>query len=105
MSQSDELLTTEKIKLLTCSDDRTCATFSIDDEDHTLGNLLRYILMKDPNVELAAYSIPHPSDNVIHLRIQTLNMPAVVAFDNALSNLTELVTYLEDSWDEAIVNH
>eukprot|EP00835_Amoeboradix_gromovi_P001538 NODE_71_length_23666_cov_0.239403.p15 type:complete len:105 gc:universal NODE_71_length_23666_cov_0.239403:389-703(+) len=100
MSQEDELLTTQKIQLLNQSDDGTCATYSVENEDHTLGNLLRWMLMKDERVELAAYSIPHPSDNRIHLRIQTINHSATLILDEALTNLVELVDYLRSSWEE-----
>lgn len=51
--------------------DPTAATFQIDDEDHTLGNALRYIIMKNPEVELCGYSIPHPAEAKMNLRIQT----------------------------------
>ena len=104
MSQSEELLTTEKVQLLNQTDDRTCATYSIENEDHTLGNLLRWMLCKDERVELAAYSIPHPSDNRIHLRIQTSSCPATVVLDDAMTNLIELVDYLETTWETATVN-
>ncbi|KAF8538212.1 DNA-directed RNA polymerase [Trichophaea hybrida] len=47
-----------------------CASFQIEDEDHTLGNALRYMIMKNPMVELCGYSIPHPSENHMNMRIQ-----------------------------------
>lgn len=62
-------------------------TVALYGEDHTLGNALReqisnkYVtgirnfistnLNVSPHVELCAYSIPHPSENKIHIRIQT----------------------------------
>jgi DNA-directed RNA polymerase I and III subunit RPAC2 len=46
-------------------------TFAIGDEDHTLGNALRHILMNDSNVSFAGYSVPHPSEPVVHIRVQT----------------------------------
>lgn len=63
----------EKIKLLpqATSDDGTSASFQISEEDHTLGNALRYIIMKNPEVEFCGYSIPHPSENLLNVRIQT----------------------------------
>ena len=49
-----------KIKILPgSSEDGTSASFQIIDEDHTLGNVLRYIIMKNPEVEFCGYSIPH----------------------------------------------
>ncbi|GMI21483.1 hypothetical protein TeGR_g11704 [Tetraparma gracilis] len=46
-------------------------TFAIGDEDHTLGNSLRHVLMNSlSDVEFAGYSVPHPSEPVLQLRIQ-----------------------------------
>jgi DNA-directed RNA polymerases I and III subunit RPAC2 len=47
-------------------------TFCIGDEDHTLGNSLRHVLIRDRSVEFAGYSVPHPAEPVVHLRIQTV---------------------------------
>lgn len=51
--------------------DRTCATYNFKGEDHTLANLLRYSLIKNPEVEFCGYSITHPSENEMNLRLQT----------------------------------
>ncbi|KAL2036982.1 hypothetical protein N7G274_010267 [Stereocaulon virgatum] len=49
----------------------TAASFEFESEDHTLGNALRYMIMKNPQVELCGYSIPHPSEAKMNIRIQT----------------------------------
>ena len=66
----------------------TAASFEFEKEDHTLGNALRYVIMKksvclwhvnevililscSPDVEFCGYSIPHPSEAKMNLRIQT----------------------------------
>uniref|UniRef100_A0A7S2S2T8 DNA-directed RNA polymerase RBP11-like dimerisation domain-containing protein n=1 Tax=Eucampia antarctica TaxID=49252 RepID=A0A7S2S2T8_9STRA len=46
-------------------------TFCIGDEDHTLGNALRHVMMQNSKVGFAAYSVPHPSEPVVHIRVQT----------------------------------
>ncbi len=46
-------------------------TFAIGDEDHTLGNALRHVLMQNAKVEFAGYSVPHPSEPVVQIRVQT----------------------------------
>ncbi|KAG8144480.1 putative DNA-directed RNA polymerases I and III subunit RPAC2-like protein [Naja naja] len=51
--------------------DKTCITFVLNNEDHTLGNSLRYMIMKNPEVEFCGYSITHPSERKINFRIQT----------------------------------
>ncbi|KAL3776184.1 hypothetical protein HJC23_008221 [Cyclotella cryptica] len=49
----------------------TSRTFVLGDEDHTLGNALRHVLIQDPRVNFAGYCVPHPSEPVVHLRVQT----------------------------------
>lgn len=46
-------------------------TFAIGNEDHTLGNSLRHVLMQNAKVSFAGYSVPHPSEPVVHIRVQT----------------------------------
>lgn len=40
-------------------------------EDHTLGNLLRMQLLKDPNIIFAGYKVPHPLENRVELKVQS----------------------------------
>lgn len=48
------------------------STFCIGDEGHTLGNALRHVLMQNRrDVSFAGYSVPHPSDPVVQIRVQT----------------------------------
>ncbi|XP_074650597.1 DNA-directed RNA polymerases I and III subunit RPAC2-like [Tubulanus polymorphus] len=68
-------------------EDETCRTFILHNEDHTLGNSLRYITMKNPEVEFCGYSVPHPSESKINFRIQTKEVPAVEALKQGLTDL------------------
>ncbi|CAM9016622.1 unnamed protein product [Wickerhamomyces anomalus] len=99
-----EDLDTEKIKILPgATEDGTAASFQIIDEDHTLGNALRYIIMKNPEVEFCGYSIPHPSETKLNIRIQTYGkITAVEALHQGLDNLSELCTHIEDKFTEKI---
>lgn len=63
-------LNDQRIRVLPGASD-TAASFEFEAEDHTLGNALRYMIMKNPDVELCGYSIPHPSEAKMNLRIQT----------------------------------
>jgi DNA-directed RNA polymerase I and III subunit RPAC2 len=49
------------------------ATYSFQDEGHTLGNLLRNQLIKSNKVEFCAYSVPHPSEPYMNVRLQLCN--------------------------------
>ncbi|KAI3404828.2 RPC19 [Candida oxycetoniae] len=94
----------DKIKILPgASEDGTSASFQILDEDHTLGNALRYMIMKNPEVEFCGYSIPHPSENKLNVRIQTYgNISAVEALHQGLDNLTELCDVVEEKFEEKL---
>lgn len=100
----EQEIDTEKMRLLPgSSDDGTASSFQIIDEDHTLGNALRYIIMKNPEVEFCGYSIPHPSENKLNIRIQTYgNITAVEALHQGLDNLSELCTSIEESFTEKV---
>ncbi|KAI8069599.1 DNA-directed RNA polymerase [Gongronella butleri] len=47
------------------------ATFKIEREDHTLANMLRAQLLKDPRVLFAGYKVPHPLEHNFLIKIQT----------------------------------
>lgn len=46
-------------------------TFAIGDEDHTLGNSIRHVLTNNSKIAFSGYSVPHPSEPVVHIRVQT----------------------------------
>ncbi|KAJ8421439.1 hypothetical protein Cgig2_012854 [Carnegiea gigantea] len=48
------------------------ATFTIEREDHTVGNILRMQLHQDPNVLFAGYKLPHPLQYKIIVRVSFL---------------------------------
>ena len=49
----------------------TSKTFVFLNEGHTLGNALRHVAAQHPNTEFAGYTVPHPSDPKMNLRLQT----------------------------------
>ena len=70
----------EKIK-------NTCL-FTINDEDHTFGNAIKMMLLRNPDVRFVAYRKPHPLENKIEIKIQTNdNTTPNKAFREALNNL------------------
>lgn len=48
-----------------------CATYTFENENHTLGNMLAYELRRHSDVSFAAYKVPHVLDNHIVLNIKT----------------------------------
>lgn len=51
--------------------------FKLEREDHTLGNLIRMQLMRDPDVVFVGYKHPHPIKHHILIRVQTSSKPKV----------------------------
>ncbi|KAJ1984658.1 RNA polymerase subunit AC19 [Dimargaris cristalligena] len=93
-----------KVKILPgMSSDMTAATFVIDQEDHTLGNTLRHCIMQNPEVEFCGYSIPHPSNLNIHIRIQTTpNTTALEALSQGLKDLYTMCDHTLKKFNEEI---
>ncbi|KAH9465792.1 hypothetical protein MJO28_007561 [Puccinia striiformis f. sp. tritici] len=88
----------EKVTILP-GEKHDAITFSLKDEDHTLGNSLRYIIMKNPDVEFCGYSLPHPSEPKLHLRIQMYdNKSATEALTKGLDDLEQLVLVLSERY-------
>ncbi|RIA97297.1 DNA-directed RNA polymerase [Glomus cerebriforme] len=77
-------------------------TFSISGEEHTLGNALRYMIMQNPEVEYCGYSIPHPSEDKLNIRIQTTeNTTAINAMRKGLEDLKSLCAKITETFCEA----
>ncbi|KAI0802561.1 DNA-directed RNA polymerase [Xylaria sp. FL0064] len=78
----------------------TAASFEFLKEGHTLGNALRFIIMKNPDVEFCAYAIPHPSEEKMNLRIQTYDTTtATAALEKGLQDLEDLCDVVsEEFW-------
>lgn len=48
-------------------------TFVLAKEDHTLGNLIRLQLLRDPTVRFAGYRMPHPLIFDCHVKVETMD--------------------------------
>ncbi|XP_067404666.1 DNA-directed RNA polymerases I and III subunit RPAC2-like isoform X6 [Emydura macquarii macquarii] len=83
--------------------DGSCITFVLHDEDHTLGNSLRYMIMKNSEVEFCGYSITHPSESKINFRIQTRGeLPAVEPFRRGLTELVDVCQHVLSKFEASI---
>ncbi|AFZ81424.1 RNA polymerase small subunit, putative [Theileria equi strain WA] len=84
------------------SDSSPNITFSIENEDHTLGNVLRTLLVERDDVVFAGYSVPHPMQPEMNIRIQTTGQPAVEVFSQSLGDLVEICDTLTDAFKKAM---
>lgn len=95
--EEEEVAEPQRVRILPGSTD-TAASFEFIDEGHTMGNALRYIIMKNPDVEFCAYSIPHPSEPKMNIRIQTYDGLAVDALKKGLVDLQEVCDVVADNF-------
>jgi DNA-directed RNA polymerase I and III subunit RPAC2 len=77
------------------SKEPTSKTFVFGNEDHTLGNSLRHVVMQDARTDFCGYSIPHPSEPLLHIRIQTTGEEATEVLRSGLQNLTECCDHIK----------
>ncbi|XP_011708203.1 PREDICTED: DNA-directed RNA polymerase II subunit RPB11 [Wasmannia auropunctata] len=79
------------------------AIFTINKEDHTLGNMIRNQLLKDPQVLFAGYKVPHPLEHKFAIRIQTTSdYTPHEAFMHAITDLIAELSLFEERFKEAI---
>ncbi|KIW96844.1 uncharacterized protein Z519_02235 [Cladophialophora bantiana CBS 173.52] len=71
------------------------ASFQVEREDHTLGNALRYFVNKNPDVEFCGYTIPHPSETKMNIRIQTWEDTETTAVDALRKGLLDMIDACE----------
>ena len=92
-------------------------TFLIEREDHTLGNALRYIMAKrfdislhldliltllSLDVEFCGYSVPHPTEHRMNIRVQTTGIPATQALRTSLQTLISMSDHLKSTYNVAL---
>ncbi|XP_022755851.1 DNA-directed RNA polymerases I and III subunit RPAC2-like [Durio zibethinus] len=82
--------------------DNSAATFSLTEEDHTLANALRFTLNQDPRVTFCGYSIPHPSDARVNIRVQTTGDPAREVLKDACQDLMLMCKHVRSTFDKAV---
>jgi DNA-directed RNA polymerase II subunit RPB11 len=79
-------------------------TFHFNKEDHTVGNLLRMQLLRDPNVRFAGYCHPHPLVHFIDMKIQTNNstVAPVEVLSSAIEDLANETDHLITQFQDAV---
>ncbi|XP_039014150.1 DNA-directed RNA polymerases I and III subunit RPAC2-like [Hibiscus syriacus] len=82
--------------------DNSAATFSLTDEDHTLANSVRFTLNQDPRVTFSGYSIPHPSQARINIRVQTTGEAASEVLKDACQDLMLMCRHVRSTFDKAV---
>lgn len=71
-------------------------------QDHTLGNALRHILIQRVETDFCGYSVPHPYEPKMNVRLQTKDVPAVQVLKAGLRDLEEASDILDAEFSRAI---
>lgn len=75
-------------------------TYTVEREDHTLGNLVRMQLHRDEQVLFSGYRIPHPLEPKMLIKVQTTgDKPPQAAFAQSLDYL---ITEVDDIRDQML---
>ena len=95
----------EKTKKCTISFDNTDAksgSFLFEGETHTMGNALRQTIIANPKVDFCAYSVPHPAESKMRLRIQcSENENIISAMNQGLDDFSQWCQNLKDEFERA----
>ncbi|VDL57721.1 unnamed protein product [Hymenolepis diminuta] len=79
------------------------AVFTLNREDHTLGNMITRQLLKDPRVLFAGYKIPHPLEHRVVIRVQTTaSVTPVEVFSSAIRDLISEISSIEEQFRSTI---
>jgi DNA-directed RNA polymerase II subunit RPB11 len=77
------------------------ATFTVEREDHTIGNVIRMQLHRDPSVLFAGYKLPHPLQYRLVLKIQTTSQSSPMqAYNLAITDLTKELDHLKAVFEQ-----
>ena len=87
--QEQEFVQIQPLSIENIEDDNKNATFTFYNEDHTLGNVLRSTLIKNKHVEFCGYTIPHPSEPFMKLRVQSHTKDAKTILKNGLKRIDQ----------------
>ena len=82
------------------------ATFIFGNEDHTLGNALRHVLSQNASVDFVGYSVPHPYEPKMNIRLQALGEnSAISTLKKSLVDVQEAANVLDDCFIKAVQDY
>lgn len=72
-------------------------------EGHTICTILQKELLKDPNIEIAGYDVPHPllHSAILYIRTSKGKRPRealIKALDRVRERLKEFIDVFEEAW-------
>nr|CAD7258364.1 unnamed protein product [Timema shepardi] len=77
-------------------------TFVFSEGGHTVGNALRSIVSRYPEVLFCGYTVPHPAEANMHFRIQTSGVRAVDVLRRGIEDLEKLCDHTINSFQHGL---
>ncbi|CAJ1837876.1 unnamed protein product [Sphenostylis stenocarpa] len=68
----------------------------------SLNYLILLLYERSPRVSFSGYSIPHPSDNRVNIRVQTTGDPAREVLTDACQDLMLMCQHVRSTFDKAV---
>ncbi|KAI3744004.1 hypothetical protein L1987_57076 [Smallanthus sonchifolius] len=79
------------------------ASFTIEREDHTIGNIVRVQLHRDGNVVFAGYKPPHPLQHKIIVRVYTTSQSSPMqAYNQSITDLDKELDHLKVAFEAEV---
>mmetsp|Transcript_30994 Transcript_30994/g.35315 ORF Transcript_30994/g.35315 Transcript_30994/m.35315 type:complete len:127 (-) Transcript_30994:1095-1475(-) len=100
----DEDIGEKKVTYSTDTKVSNAGTFRFNKEDHTIANILRMQLLRDPMVRFAGYIHPHPLLHYFNFKIQTnsSNVAPQEVLSSAIEDLSNETDHLISAFTEGI---
>jgi DNA-directed RNA polymerase subunit L len=70
--------------------EKNIAIFTFYNENHTLGNLIRFFVKGNPDIEYVGYNVPNPSENIMNIKISVFNYNFIDPILISLKNCSEI---------------
>lgn len=105
IQDTSKLFPKGRFKILSNEDQGRCLTFELLDEDHTLGNALRHMILKNPDVKFCGYALPHPNERKINFQLQVYKGQSLDAFERGLKDLLDLNKIVKEKILKAAEEH
>mmetsp|Transcript_2465 Transcript_2465/g.5894 ORF Transcript_2465/g.5894 Transcript_2465/m.5894 type:complete len:101 (-) Transcript_2465:3624-3926(-) len=94
-----------KKKIINIKKNKKTVVISFYNEDHTLGNILRLVIEGNPNIDYVGYNIPHPSENIMNLKISSSKFDFLEPVILGLKNSGETFVLFGNFFDYSIENN
>ncbi|KAI1280467.1 DNA-directed RNA polymerases I and III subunit RPAC2 [Halotydeus destructor] len=100
-------ITKKRLQVIKSENNGEFVIFQFDEEDHTLGNALRHMVLKNPGVKFCGYSIPHPNERKVIMQVQMYHGKgsAIDAITTGFENLVEMCQHIKSTFKTAIDEH